>query len=294
MSLPITADFSGSVDIAGDITVGGDASVTGALDVTGGIDITGPIDAVSVGTNVLRDNSAVTNTAIVMQSNGGTSDYFEVQRADGLRVDRIQASTTNGDLLLNGNGTGIVDVINQLNVTGPIEVYGTPQIQVDQVISYSPNADLLLTANGTGLLAVASGKHIIPQADDTNDIGETASAFRNMFLNQLRINQKANYAQGTNITTAVTITNAESAFQITTQAASAATTATQSFTVNNASVLASSYIFCQLESYSGTPLTNGIPIISINTIAGGSFVVSIHNYGANALSGTFVLKFLVV
>lgn len=230
--------------------------------------------------------------------------YSHVVQSSGLFDLQLQAAT------------GIVYVNDDLRVQNGIVAFGTGSFGGDLTVNSNiisaagSNANVTVTPDGTGIfLMTKSGQtfgdftvnqtlnvngNVIPTNDDNIDIGSGSFAVRNMFLNQLRINQKAAYNQGTNITTAVSISGAESAFEITTQAASTASTATDSFTVNNSAVLASSYIFCQVVSYSGTPLTNGIPQVSINTVAGGSFVVSISNYGANALNGTFVLRFLVI
>lgn len=109
----------------------------------------------------------------------------------------------------------------------------------------------------------------------------------------LNIASKANVTQITSIATAVTVNGV--AGTITTFSASAATTATQSFVVNNTTVATTSRIYLQLVSYAGTPLTNGIPLLSVtNPTADGAFTVNIHNYGANALSGVMVINFLVL
>ncbi len=110
----------------------------------------------------------------------------------------------------------------------------------------------------------------------------------------ITINTKGVYTQATSITTGVTITNAETAFQITTQGATTATTASTSFTITNSSILATSYILMEVVSYSGTPLTNGIGIWRISAVAAGSCTATIDNFGANALNGTYILRFLII
>ena len=102
----------------------------------------------------------------------------------------------------------------------------------------------------------------------------------------------ATIAQGTNITTAVTI-NAASGV-ITTQSASAAAVSAQSFTVNNSAVSAASSVVITGGDYSGTLGTNGSPIFYVNSITGGSFQITIYNAHATAaLAGTFKIKFVV-
>lgn len=112
---------------------------------------------------------------------------------------------------------------------------------------------------------------------------------------ELVFSGKATYNQATSITTAVPITGASG--KIVTQAATTASTASSSFNITDVSnliILANSTVHVTLVSYSGTPLTNGIPIISVSAVALGSATVTISNYGANALNGTFTLFYSVV
>jgi hypothetical protein len=107
-----------------------------------------------------------------------------------------------------------------------------------------------------------------------------------------RLSSKNAVTQQTSITTGVTCNGG--AGVITTVSATTATTATSTFTVTNDCVLSNHKVLLQLISYAGTPLTNGIPILSVGTISNGSFQISISNYGANALSGALVILFVLV
>lgn len=106
------------------------------------------------------------------------------------------------------------------------------------------------------------------------------------------LSSRSTEAQATNITTAVTL-NAPSGV-ITTQTATAASGATQTFTVNNTVCFATSVVIVDLHQYSGTYLTNGTPYVRVTTVADGSFNISVINiHGTNALNGTLVIHFLV-
>jgi hypothetical protein len=99
--------------------------------------------------------------------------------------------------------------------------------------------------------------------------------------------------QATSVTTAVTI-NAVSGI-ITTFSQSAAAEVTVAFTVNNSDVAATDKVIACITNYAGTFGTNGIPVISVGTVADGSFVVRVSNtHSANALSGAIKISFVVL
>lgn len=99
--------------------------------------------------------------------------------------------------------------------------------------------------------------------------------------------------QATSVTTAVTI-NAVSGV-ITTFSQSAAADATVSFTVNNSTVESTDKILATITNYAGAYSTNGIPIVSVGTIASGSFVINVSNvHASNALSGALKISFVVL
>lgn len=67
------------------------------------------------------------------------------------------------------------------------------------------------------------------------------------------------------------------------------------FTVINNRVVAGSVITVSIVSYTGTYFTNGLPVVNIDAIAGGSFDIRIINYhAANILSGIVQISFIVV
>lgn len=66
------------------------------------------------------------------------------------------------------------------------------------------------------------------------------------------------------------------------------------FTVNNSTVTATSKVIANISSYSGTYTTNGIPIVHVSNITGGSFQLRVSNvHGTNALNGIIVFDFIV-
>lgn len=93
--------------------------------------------------------------------------------------------------------------------------------------------------------------------------------------------------QATNITTAVTL-NALCG-SVTTVSSNLAGAGTTAFTVNNSLVKTTSKVFVSLV-YNGT----GIPVVTVQSVANGSFVVEINNAAAaTALNSTLTINFLI-
>lgn len=91
--------------------------------------------------------------------------------------------------------------------------------------------------------------------------------------------------QATNISTGVTITGAMNA-EITTVTATTAAVTTSTFTVTATACTTTSVVQATLLSYSGTYVTNGIPIVTVNNRTAGTFDIKITNaHASNALNG---------
>jgi len=98
--------------------------------------------------------------------------------------------------------------------------------------------------------------------------------------------------QGTSTTTAVTANGASG--EITTFNETLATATSLVFTVNNTAVDADSVILVGIVNYSGTYITNGVPLVAVNNrVAGVSFDIRVSNIGANALAGVLKIGFLL-
>lgn len=83
--------------------------------------------------------------------------------------------------------------------------------------------------------------------------------------------------------------------ELTTAALTTAAGAATTITVNNSFVGTNSIVLCSYKTYSGTLVTNGIPLVRINNVVNGAFDLVISNEGAaNALSGVIVAEFVVV
>lgn len=104
----------------------------------------------------------------------------------------------------------------------------------------------------------------------------------------------ANYTKTANVTqgsSGAAVTSNGTSGTITTASLTTASAATNSFTVNNSACLATSFVYLQLISYSGTIYTNGVPLLSVSSVSAGSFAVAILNAGANAFSGSIVFTY---
>jgi hypothetical protein len=94
------------------------------------------------------------------------------------------------------------------------------------------------------------------------------------------------------ITTGVTV-NADAGL-ITTVSSTLAGVTAATFTVTDSRVEAGSVIVAKVNNYSGTYVTNGIPIVNINNVVAGAFDLTIVNvHASNALAGVLKIGFHV-
>jgi len=82
---------------------------------------------------------------------------------------------------------------------------------------------------------------------------------------------------------------------ITTVSSTLAAVTTTGFVVTNAAVGAGSVVIANVVNYGGTYETNGIPVVTVDTIAEGSFTIKLSNaHASNALSGVLKIGFIVL
>jgi len=110
-------------------------------------------------------------------------------------------------------------------------------------------------------------------------------------VDSVTVSSKGSYTQLTSASTDVPVTT--SAGQVTTVSLATLTTVSESFNITSSSILSTSLVSVTLEAYSGTPLTQGIPVVSVASVSAGSANIVISNYGANALSGTVKFNYLI-
>ena len=108
-------------------------------------------------------------------------------------------------------------------------------------------------------------------------------------LNKVSV-AKATVSQATAITSGVTL-NSPAGF-ITAVTSTLATLGNAKFTVTNNCVNSSSIVLANIVNYSGN---SGIPVISVNNINNGTFVVSLNNAASTgALNGIVKVGFCIV
>lgn len=166
-------------------------------DVTGKGQITSSTGTISFD----NENLETTGNLQVGQITGTRLDI------DSIRLDSNTISITllNSNLILQANGTGVVDVQSAMTtlgqtVTGTMTITG--QFNIDNlrvdgnvISSTNLNGDITLSPNGTGQVIVDST--IKPGADNTLDLGTSALRFNDLFLGGTVSNGTNNIAVST-------------------------------------------------------------------------------------------------
>jgi hypothetical protein len=230
------------------------------------------------GSDIVGINEIIFTTLLASSSSVG--DINQIQISGSLNESVISSLAT-------ASPAGLIETPAGLNVTG----IGS-NINVE-------NGDLTITAGNisTSLGSVSgtsvSGTSISSSTSVTAGSGSVVIS-GNFTANNggFVISTKSNALQTISITNSVTTSGFSGV--ITTFTASAATGATQTFVVNNTNVTSTSCVFLQLVSYAGTPVTDGIPLLSVSNTVNGSFSISIINFGASSLNGVLVINYLIV
>ena len=151
-NLEVSANGSGIIDVQNAMTTVGQ-TVTGNVAVTGRADI----DNIRIDGNVISSTSS--NGSITISPNGTGSIIFNagtISAQDGIlsistayvtntifmaRGSKIQANSTNDDVVLESNGTGSV-ILDQVSITD------------NKITTHVSNADLQLDTDGTGFIDI--------------------------------------------------------------------------------------------------------------------------------------------
>jgi hypothetical protein len=112
--------------------------------------------------------------------------------SDNIRIDgnTVSVLNTNGNLILQANGTGVIDLQNSVTsldqtITGTLGVTG--QLNIDNIrvdgntiSSTNLNGNVNIHPNGTGHVNINANIH--PNNDNTRDLGESANRWNDLFL----------------------------------------------------------------------------------------------------------------
>ena len=121
---------------------------------------------------------------------GAIGTYSQVDSGNlRLTVNTLSSLNTNGNISISPNGTGIVDILSNmqtLGITATGVVGITGQLNIDNlrfdgnvISSTNLNGDISILPNGTGQIQV--GSLIFPSAG-TIDLGKAANPFRKLFV----------------------------------------------------------------------------------------------------------------
>lgn len=202
-------------------------------------------------------------------------------KAEDITIDEANNSGTNADAQTPGNGLFIV----------PSTVAGRAADVTGFLCTSANEYGKLEFSDPDGFLSLNDLSDVTITSATTNDI---LSFNGTVWVNQTTATLTAltlptsTVTQITSLTTAVTLNSA--AGMITTVSATTAADAVESFTVNNTAVLATSKVLVSINDYTGS----SVAVVSVSTIAAGSFVVNVGNAGAAALDAVLEIAFMVI
>lgn len=209
------------------------------------------------------------------------SSRLSALKAEDITIDEANNSGTNADSQTPGSGLFIVPSTvagRAADVTGFLctsaNEYGKLEFSdPDGFLSLNELSDVTITTATTNDILSFNGTVWVNQTTATL----TALTLPTSTVTQL-----------TSLTTGVTLDSA--AGTITTVSATTAADAVESFTVTNSAVLATSKVLISINDYTGA----SVPVVSVSTIAAGSFVVNVGNAGAALLDDVLQIAFMVV
>lgn len=234
--------------------------------------------------------------------NGATGQIESDNGSSSMEVSQLSGATLESGVSITGITSGAIASISgtptyswqsslsfYLNSARIIEVLETGANGTRTVVyndASSPMAAQVYVSESAASIASSSA------AGNYVYVGGTQTVTGTKTFNNLKIT-KGTVTQATSITTGVTV-NA-GAGVITTVSATTAAGSTSEFTVTNSFVSASSVVIAQIVDYTGTYGTNGLPVVSVDSVASGSFKINTSNVApTNALSGVLKIAFIIV
>jgi len=189
----LTLSGASIVDSSGSISFGTtNLTTTGTLTAaTGSVlaNFTFTTGSIVSGSGAITFGSANLSTTGTLSAGNTTVTRVD---AGNVRVtgNTISILNSNGNLILQANGTGIVDIQNPLTTlgitsTGTVSVTG--QLNIDSlrldgnvISSTNLNGNITLQPNGTGIVEFASS--LVPAADNTLDLGTATKRLKDLYM----------------------------------------------------------------------------------------------------------------
>jgi hypothetical protein len=148
------------------------------------------------------------------------------------------------------------------------------------------------TIAGAATLALRGGANvtITPPVAGTDWISEGVKSTNGTMV----MGPSTATTQATSNTTAVTLNGNCGKIAMFGNLTTAADAISAAFAVTNSFVGTASTVIAQVVAYTGTIVTNGVPVAVVSGIGSGTFNVQILNVGTAALAGTVTINFIVM
>lgn len=243
--------------------------------------------------------------------------------------DNLAASTVNSNLNISANGTGIIQLNNDMQCTGNIISFGTGSIGGDLTghgncevvgsltvdtgnISSLNNNNIHLQPNGTGIVLMQnSGQtygdftvnqilnlngNVVPVNDNSIAIGNSSFAVANEYLYNLFLKSSLTVTKAPLVTQVGTLTsavtsNGGSGIVVTVSSTLAANTQA-SFAINNSNFTTANQVLLQLVSYTGT--TGNVTLMGQMAGAGVIGITILNSDSALAQNGVITFSYLII
>jgi hypothetical protein len=172
--------------LSGTATIGTIAATAFATDTLSSTTTNADLALTANGTGVITIAKSIIPTST--QNIGSAAAPITTLYATNTTTDSITSNTTNANLALGANGTGVITIAKSIiptstqnigSAVAPITNLYTANTYSDVLISNTTNGNLALTANGTGNISL--GTTLTPNTTGVYDLGLVSYAFNNVY-----------------------------------------------------------------------------------------------------------------
>lgn len=230
---------------------------------------------------------------LIPPNTNAQSGYVDLLEVGNLIVENMttEGVVTAAQLSAVGKPTALVPLFSTITAVGSPANISTGAVANPATITASGSTGYPATIQATGLGAVVSGTTVTDGAGFSSTGGAVTAL--SVTSPAFAYTTKSTYNQATSVTTDVPITT--SAGQVVTFGTfTTASAGSSSFNLTGSVILATSQVYLQLVTYGGVPFTNGVPVLTVNVTGAGTAVVTVSNYGSNALAGNVVFNYSIV